>query len=109
MTITPVRRRAGVEGLRRRGAGHPSLRPFVVRARPPGKNNRLAAVGYVWALAAVRHDPHWEAHYRARRAAGDRHVTALRKMFNNMLGRLHHCLLTGQLYDRHHAFRPAPV
>jgi len=85
-----------------------SGRSSFVHARR-AKNNRLAAVGYVWALAAVRHDPHWEAQYRARRAAGDRHVTALRKMFNSMLGKLHHCLLTGQLYDSDHAFRPTPV
>jgi len=84
-----------------------SGRSSFVHARR-AKNNRLAAVGYVWALAAVRHDPHWEAQYRARRAAGDRHVTALRKMFNSMLGKLHHCLLTGQLYDSHQAFRPTP-
>lgn len=70
------------------------------------KNNRMAAVGYVWALAAVRHDPLWEARYRARRAAGDRHVTALRKMFNSMLGKLHHCLITGELYRPDEAFRP---
>lgn len=73
------------------------------------KNNRLAAVGYVWALAAIRHDPHWEARYRARRAAGDRHVTALRKMFNSMLGKLHHCLISGELYDQHRAFEPTRV
>jgi hypothetical protein len=85
-----------------------SGRSSFVHARR-AKNNRLAAVGYVWALAAVRHDAHWEAQYRARRAAGDRHVTALRKMFNSMLGKLHYCLLTGQLYDSHHAFRPAPA
>jgi hypothetical protein len=30
-------------------------------------------------------------------------------MFNSMLGKLHHCLLTGQLYDSDHAFRPTPV
>jgi transposase len=68
------------------------------------KNDRIAAAGYVWALAAVRHDPQWEARYRARRAAGDRHVTALRKMFNTMLGKLHHCLTTGQHYQPELAF-----
>jgi hypothetical protein len=82
-----------------------SGRSTFVHARR-AKNNRMAAVGYVWALAAVRHDPHWEARYRARRAAGDRHVTALRKMFNSMLGKLHHCLSTGELYQPDEAFRP---
>ncbi|GAA5162782.1 IS110-like element IS117 family transposase [Pseudonocardia eucalypti] len=82
-----------------------SGRSTFVHARR-AKNNRMAAAGYVWALAAVRHDPHWEARYRARRAAGDRHVTALRKMFNSMLGKLHHCLTTGELYHPDDAFRP---
>ena len=85
-----------------------SGRSTFVHARR-AKNNRLAAVGYVWALAAIRHDPHWEARYRARRAAGDRHVTALRKMFNSMLGKLHHCLITGELYNSNHAFGSTAV
>lgn len=75
-----------------------SGRSTFIHARR-AKNDRLAAAGYVWALAAVRHDPDWEQRYRARRAAGDRHVTALRKLFNTMLGKLHHCLITGQTYD----------
>ena len=83
-----------------------SGRSTFVHARR-AKNNRMAAVGYVWAVAAVRHDPLWEARYRARRAAGDRHVTALRKMFNSMLGKLHHCLITGEHYHSDQAFRTA--
>lgn len=71
------------------------------------KNDRIAAVGYVWALAAVRHDPNWEARYRARRDAGDRHVAALRRLFNTMLGKLHHCLTTGEAYQASKAFPPA--
>jgi len=70
------------------------------------KNDRIAATGYVWALAAIRHDPACEARYRARRAAGDRHAAALRRLFNIMLGKLHHCLATGQLYDPAAAFPP---
>lgn len=84
-----------------------SGRSTFIHARR-AKNDRLAAAGYVWALAAVRHDPDWEQRYRARRAAGDRHVTALRKLFNTMLGKLHHCLVTGQTYDSTRAaVRPA--
>lgn len=60
------------------------------------KNDRIAATGYVWALAAVRHDPQWNVRHRARRDAGDRHVAALRRLFNLMLGKLHHCLSTGR-------------
>lgn len=63
------------------------------------KNDRIAATGYVWALAAVRHDPAWRAHYQRRRAAGERHTAALRNVFNKLIGKLHHCLATGQLYD----------
>jgi hypothetical protein len=68
------------------------------------KNDRMAAAGYVWALAAIRHDALWEARYRTRRTAGDRHAAALRKMFNTMLGKLHHCLTTGELYQPAQAF-----
>jgi transposase len=68
------------------------------------KNDRIAATGYVWALAAVRHDPHWNARYRARREAGDRHVAALRRLFHLMLGKLHHCLQHNTVYDPGKAF-----
>lgn len=68
------------------------------------KNNRMAATGHVWALAAVRHDPHWNARYRARREAGDRHVAALRRLFHLMLGKLYHCLNNNTLYDPGRAF-----
>jgi hypothetical protein len=60
------------------------------------KNDRIAATGYVWALAAVRHGPQWNVRYRARRDAGDRHVAALRRLFSLMLGKLDHCLATGR-------------
>jgi transposase len=68
------------------------------------KNDRIAATGYVWALAAVRHDPHWDARYRQRRQAGDRHVAALRRLFHLMLGKLHHCLQHNTVYEPTKAF-----
>lgn len=71
------------------------------------KNGRIAAAGYVWAMAAIRHDPHWESKYRTRRAHGDRHVTALRKLFNTMLSKLHHCLTNQQQYRDDLAFTTA--
>jgi transposase len=74
-----------------------------VRARR-AKNDRIAATGYVWALAAVRHDRLWDARYRTRRQAGDRHVAALRRLFHLMLGKLHHCLQQNVLYDPDKAF-----
>jgi hypothetical protein len=46
-----------------------------------------------------QHDPQWNTRYRARRDAGDRHVAALRRLFSLMLGKLHHCLTTGAVYD----------
>ena len=81
-----------------------SGRSTFVHARR-AKNDRITATGYVWALAAIRHDPQWDTCYRIRREAGDRHVTALRKLFNCMLGKLHHCLITGQSYNPDEAFR----
>ncbi|MFI2277788.1 IS110 family transposase [Catenuloplanes sp. NPDC020197] len=68
------------------------------------KDDRIAATGYVWALAAVRHDPHWNARYRARRQTGDRHVAALRRLFNLMLGKLHYCLQHNTVHDPARAF-----
>ena len=71
------------------------------------KNQRLAAVGYVWAFAALTASPGARAHYDRRKAAGDRHAAAQRNLFNRLLGCLHHCLATGQPYDETTAF-PAP-
>jgi transposase len=68
------------------------------------KNDRIAATGYVWALAAVRHDPDCRSHYQRRRAKGERHTAALRNTFNKLIGKLHHCLATGQLYSANLAF-----
>jgi transposase len=70
------------------------------------KNDRIAAAGYVWVMAAIRHDPNCRAHYQHRRDTGDRHTAALRNLFNKLLGKLHHCLVTGQHYDASKAFHP---
>lgn len=67
------------------------------------KNQRLAATGYHWAFAALA-SPGARAHYNRRKAAGDHHTAALRNLFNRMLGQLHHCLDTGQLYQEPRAF-----
>ncbi|MEU2134622.1 IS110 family transposase [Streptomyces sp. NPDC018352] len=71
------------------------------------KNQRLAAVGYVWAFAALTASPGARAHYDRRREAGDRHTAAQRNLFNRMLGCLHHCLAGRADYDEAIAF-PAP-
>jgi transposase len=70
------------------------------------KNRRLAAVGAIWALAALRHSPGARRHYDARRAGGDWNRQAQRHLFNKFLGQLYHCLQTGQLYNEHRAFPP---
>jgi transposase len=73
-------------------------------ARRTVKNNRLAAVGFVWAFAAIPHPGPTQEHYQRRRALGDQHPAALRHLFNRMLGQLYHCLQTGQTYNPAQAF-----
>ncbi|UQA92496.1 IS110 family RNA-guided transposase [Streptomyces halobius] len=68
------------------------------------KNDRLITAGFLWAFSALRSSPGADAHYRRRRAAGDWHAQAQRHLFNRLLGQLHHCLQTRQLFDEHHAF-----
>lgn len=68
------------------------------------KNNRLAAVGFVWAFAAIPRPGPIKDHYTRRRTHGDRHAAALRNVFNRLLGQLYHCLQTGQTYDASKAF-----
>ena len=70
------------------------------------KNNRLAAVGFVWAFIAAGCQGPTRAHYLARREHGDRRPAALRHLYNRMLGQLYHCLHTGQPYDRTKAHPP---
>jgi transposase len=68
------------------------------------KNDRLAAVGFVWAFIAISNSPGARRHYDRRREHGDRHATALRHLFNRYLGCLHHCLTTRKPYDENIAF-----
>ena len=68
------------------------------------KNDRLAAVGWVWATYAAINPGPARGHYRRRRDHGDRHAAALRHLFNKMLGQLYHCLQTGQTFDPIKAF-----
>jgi len=73
------------------------------------KNNRLAAIGYSWAFTAASRPSPARDHYLRRRDRGDGHPAALRHLFNRMLGQLHHCLATGQLYDPGKAFPHADL
>lgn len=68
------------------------------------KNNRLAAIGYSWAFTAAARPSPARDHYLTRRDRGDGHPAALRRLFNKLLGQLHHCLATGQSYDPLKAF-----
>ncbi|WP_238845322.1 transposase [Nocardia terpenica] len=68
------------------------------------KNDRLAAVGWVWVTALLCHPSPARDHYRHRRDHGDRHAPAVRHLFNKMLGQLHHCLQTHQTYNPARAF-----
>lgn len=72
------------------------------------KNQRLAAVGYVWAFSALTHSPGARSHYDRRRQAGDRHTAAQRNLFNRMIGCLHHCLTQRVTFDETIAF-PTPT
>ncbi|MFE1902912.1 IS110 family transposase [Streptomyces gardneri] len=69
------------------------------------KNQRLAAVGYVWAFNSLTKSPGARAHYDRRRAAGDRHVAAQRNLFNRFMGMLFRCLQNGHTYDEAAAFQ----
>lgn len=71
------------------------------------KNQRLATTGYVWAFAALTSSTGAREHYDRPRHAGDRHVVAERNLFNRLLGCLHHCLQTPQIYSEQQAF-PTP-
>uniref|UniRef100_UPI0035710787 IS110 family transposase n=1 Tax=Streptomyces viridiviolaceus TaxID=68282 RepID=UPI0035710787 len=73
------------------------------------KNQRLAAVGYVWAFNSLTRSPGARAHYDRRRAAGDRHVAAQRNLFNRFISMLFHCLQTGHAYSEAIAFPQAPA
>ncbi|PJE03124.1 MAG: IS110 family transposase [Mycobacterium sp.] len=68
------------------------------------KNDRLAAVGWVWATHAAINPGPARLHYRGRREHGDRHAAALRHLFNKMLGQVYHCLQTRQTFDPIKAF-----
>ncbi|MEE1767026.1 IS110 family transposase [Streptomyces sp. JV185] len=73
------------------------------------KNQRLAAVGYVWAFVSLTRSPGARAHYDRRREAGDRHIAAQRNLFNRFMGMLFYCLQNGHIYDEAIAFsQPSP-
>ncbi|MGW3512105.1 IS110 family transposase [Streptomyces sp. NPDC000994] len=72
------------------------------------KNDRLNHAGYLWAFAALTASPGAKVHYRRRRDKhNDWHASALRHLFNRMVGQLYHRLQHGHHYDEAVAF-PSP-
>jgi transposase len=78
---------------------------IVIRRR--ARNNRLADACRWWAFAALSHSPGVRAAYDARRAAGDGHDAALRRVGSKLLGQLHHCLAHRQAYQEDQAWPAA--
>lgn len=72
------------------------------------KNDRLNHAGYLWAFATTNGSPGAKAHYRRRRDHGDWHASALRNLFNRLLGQLFHCLQKHEPFDEQMAF-PTPL
>jgi transposase len=68
------------------------------------KNRRFAFAGYQWAtITAMSYGPA-KMHYKQRREKGDTHAAALRHLFSEMLGQLHHCLRNRETYQPHAAW-----
>jgi transposase len=63
------------------------------------RNKRLADACYLWAFTALTKSAGARTFYDRRRAAGDRHAAALRRLGSKLIGQLHHCLATGQPYN----------
>ncbi|MBO0866622.1 MAG: IS110 family transposase [Mycobacterium sp.] len=62
------------------------------------RNTRLADACRWWAFNAISRSDGAQAYYRRRRAAGDGHDAALRRVANKLLGQLHHCLQHNEPY-----------
>jgi len=63
-----------------------------------GGNRRLVDTCRQWAYSSITVSPGARAHYDRRRAAGDRHETALRNLANKLVGQLDHCLRRESTY-----------
>lgn len=62
------------------------------------RNQRLAEACRWWAFNAMLHSDGTMAYYRRRRAAGDTHEAALRRLGSKLVGQLHHCLAHREPY-----------
>lgn len=68
----------------------------------------MAATGYVWAFSAITASPGAGDLYHRLRDNGQYHAASLRRLFNKLLGCLHHCLKTRTTYQETLAF-PSPT
>lgn len=62
------------------------------------RNQRLGESCRWWAFAAIGQSAGARAYYQWRRAVGDSHEAALRRLGNKLIGQLHHCLTHRELY-----------
>lgn len=81
------------------GRSHVVLARFI-------RNKRLSDACYLWAYTVLTKSAGARSYYDARRAAGDTHDAALRRLGSKLLGQLHHCLATAQDYDETTAWPP---
>ncbi|MGP8298178.1 IS110 family transposase [Streptomyces inhibens] len=82
-----------------------TVRVAFCRASSTHLRSTLHAV----AFSMVTHSPGAQAYYRRRRAAGDAHATALRKLGRKILLCLHYCMASGVPYDDAVAFGYDPT
>ncbi|MGW5190531.1 IS110 family transposase [Kribbella sp. NPDC004138] len=73
------------------------------------RNQRLADACRWWAFNAMQHSPGAMAYYRRRRAAGDTHEAALRRLGSKLVGQLHHCLEHREFYREDIAWPNEPT
>ena len=76
------------------------------------RNQRLYDAIRWWAFTALSVSPGARAYYDQRRAAGDSHEAALRRLASKLIGQLHHCLQHRILYNEATAWpqpEPAPA
>ena len=71
------------------------------------RNKRLYDATRWWAFAALSASPGARAYYDQRRAAGDGHEAALRRLASKLIGQLHHCLEHPRLLRRGHCLASA--
>lgn len=62
------------------------------------RNQRLGESCRWWAFTAIHQSAGARAYYEWRRAGGDSHEAALRRLGSKLIGQLHHCLTHRELY-----------